>query len=438
MYMLKKVKKLIDNFWKKEKNLINYQNPEDLDRKFNLEKSDIIKELEKVIKYSVKTHNPYFFNQLYAGADTPGVLGEFVSALLNTSMYTYEVAPVFNILEKQLFEKYQELFGFQDCIFAPGGSFSNIYALHLARFKQSGSKIYMSDQSHYSFEKGASLAGLQNVVKIPSDNLGKIRLDLLEEEIKKEKPMMIVGTAGTTVFGAFDNIQELANLAEKYNIWLHVDASWGGSAIFSRKKYLLNGISRADSMTVNPHKLMRCPLQCSLFLTNHPGLLKECNSQDAKYLFQKDKFYDTKYDTGDKYLQCGRRNDILKLWLQWKHYGIEGFTDHVNACLDKTQYLYDKIKYHPNYKLVVEPEFINLCFWYLPHRLVLKEYMQDELNQIAPKIKEKMMRDGTMMIGYQPLGEFPNFFRMIIINDNVNEKVLDNVVKMIHNYGKYL
>lgn len=76
--------------------------------------------------------------------------------------------------------------------------------------------------------------------------------------------------------------------------------------------------TRADSVTWNPHKMLTAPQQCSTFLTKHEHVLTDSNSSCAEYLFQKDKFYDTTYDTGDKHIQCGRRADVFKFWFMWK------------------------------------------------------------------------------------------------------------------------
>lgn len=102
-------------------------------------------------------------------------------------------------------------------------------------------------------------------------------------------------------------------------MWLHVDAAWGGGLIFSRKhSVLLRGIQRADSILFNAHKLLAVPQQCSLLLTKHKSIFKEAHSRHVPYLFQKDKFYPTDLDMGDKYLQCGRRPDVLKFWFMWQ------------------------------------------------------------------------------------------------------------------------
>lgn len=131
---------------------------------------------------------------------------------------------------------------------------------------------------------------------------------------ENKQPFFVNATAGTTVIGAFDDLNGIADLCEKYNLWMHVDACLGGSVILSEKhKHLLNGIERTDSLSWNPHKSLGVPLQCSLLLIKEKGLLHECNSTAAQYLFQQDKFYDVSYDTGDKSVQCGRKVCSKKL-----------------------------------------------------------------------------------------------------------------------------
>lgn len=128
-----------------------------------------------------------------------------------------------------------------------------------------------------------------------------------------KRPFYVNATAGTTVLGAFDDLNGIADVCKKYNLWMHVDACLGGSVILSKThKKLLNGIERTDSLSWNPHKSLGVPLQCSMFLIKEKGLLHQCNSTAAQYLFQQDKFYDISYDTGDKSVQCGRKVCILK------------------------------------------------------------------------------------------------------------------------------
>ena len=178
--MIKQLLKIFNNYFNTKHKLIEYKDPIELEK---LLEGDL--DLDKIIKYSVKTHHPFFLNQLYTGTDSYGVLAETITALLNTSAYTYEVSPVFTILEKKLFKIFLDLFGFSDgdAIFAPGGSISNLYALHLARFKYGNAKIYCSKQAHYSIIKSANLTNMK-VEFIDCDEFGRIDVQQLSDKIK--------------------------------------------------------------------------------------------------------------------------------------------------------------------------------------------------------------------------------------------------------------
>lgn len=198
---------------------------------------------------------------------------------------------------------------------------------------------------------------------------------------------------------------------------------------------------RADSVTWNPHKLLTAPQQCSTFLTRHANILSQCNSTNATYLFQKDKFYDTKYDTGDKHIQCGRRADVLKFWFMWRAKGTKGLEQHVDTAFDCAEFFTQTIKQRPGFKMVLDqPECTNVCFWYIPPSLRNKpepttdqearEY-RDALHRVAPKVKERMMKTGSMMITYQPIHDKPNFFRLVIQNSGLTHDDMIHIIETI-------
>lgn len=268
---------------------------------------------------------------------------------------------------------------------------------------------------------------------------------MLEKEIQKAKaegaePFLVCATCGTTVLGAFDPLGAIADVCERHGLWLHVDAAWGGSALLSSKhRHLLAGIERAHSVTWNPHKMLTVGLQCSAFLLRDTsGLLQRCYGSGATYLFQRDKFYDMSYDTGDKTPQCGRRVDCLKLWLLWKATGTQGLARRVERAFACSRYLAEEVKRRDGFELVMEPEFINLCFWFVPPRLRGRESCPDywpSLGKVAPAIKERMMRKGSMMVGYQPHGARVNFFRQIVTSPAVTRADLDFFLDEIERLG---
>ncbi|XP_029450922.1 cysteine sulfinic acid decarboxylase isoform X2 [Rhinatrema bivittatum] len=416
----------------------NWKDPEELRGLLDLElrsrgesPSKLLEHCQDVIRYSVKTGHPLFSNQLFSGMDPHALAGRMITEALNTSLATYETAPVFVLMEEVLLKKMRELVGWQTGggIFCPGGSISNMCAMNVARYKlypeckQKGlwalPKLvaFTSLECHYSIQKAAAFLGIgtDNVVLVLVDDRGKMIPEELEKAICEAKaqgavPFLVSATSGTTVLGAFDPLDEIASVCEKHGVWLHVDATWGGSTLLSRQhRYLLNGIERADSISWNPHKMLTTGLQCAAFLLkDNSDLLKQCHCANATYLFQTDKCYDISYDTGDKSIQCGRKVDCLKLWLMWKANGTEGLEKRVDRAFSLTKYLLEEMKKREGFELVME---------------------------VAPVIKERMMKKGTVMVGYQPHGSKVNFFRQIVVNPSVTEGHLNFFLDEIERLG---
>uniref|UniRef100_A0A8C9Y3A9 Glutamate decarboxylase 1b n=1 Tax=Sander lucioperca TaxID=283035 RepID=A0A8C9Y3A9_SANLU len=414
---------------------------------------------------AVKRSHPRFFNQLSSGLDIIGLAGEWLTSTANTNMFTYEIAPVFVLMEQLTLKKMREMIGWAggegDGLFSPGGAISNMYSVMMARYKyfpevktkgMSAAPrlvLFTSEHSHYSIKKaGAALGfGTDNVILLSTDERGRVIPADLEAKIidAKQKgyvPLFVNATAGSTVYGAFDPINEIADICEKYNLWLHVDGAWGGGLLMSRKhRHKLAGVERANSVTWNPHKMMGVPLQCSAILVREKGILAGCNSMCAGYLFQPDKQYDVNYDTGDKAIQCGRHVDIFKFWLMWKAKGTIGFEQHIDKCLDLSQYL--ECEYIILYIVYfcLQPQHTNVCFWYIPPSLRSMPDSEERFlfsYQVAPKIKAMMMESGTTMVGYQPQGKNVNFFRMVVSNLAVTQSDIDFLIDEIERLGQDL
>ncbi|KAF6118164.1 cysteine sulfinic acid decarboxylase [Phyllostomus discolor] len=339
--------------------------------------------------------------------------------------YTYEIAPVFVLMEEEVLKKLRALVGWSsgDGVFCPGGSIANMYAMNLARYqrypdcKQRGLQalpplaLFTTEECHYSIKKGAAFLGLgtDSVRVVKADERGKMIPEDLERQICLAK----------------------------------AEAAWGGSALLSQThRHLLDGIHRADSVAWNPHKLLAAGLQCSaLLLRDTTNLLKHCHGSQASYLFQQDKFYDVALDTGDKVVQCGRRVDCLKLWLMWKAQGGQGLERRVDQAFALARYLVEEMKKREGFELVMEPEFVNVCFWFLPPSLRGEQKSLDyseRLAKVAPVLKERMVKEGSMMIGYQPHGTRGNFFRMIVANPALTQADMRFLLDELERLGQDL
>ena len=263
--------------------------------------------------HSVRTHHPAFMNQFWGGFNPASFGGEVISTLCQTSMYTYELAPLAILIELELLKKKCGLVGgaFKDGsgVMTTGGSNGNMLGLlcaRQARFPDSlrqgydGSKlcIFVSEESHYSCLMASNVLGMgyDNVIKVKTDNDGRMDVSELNKAVEEAKangktPLAVVGTAGTTVRGAFDPMRGIADACKKHDMWFHIDAAWGGSILFSPKhRHHMDGADLADSMCWDIHKMMGIPLMCSSFLVKNVPLLKTVcgHSQTAHYLLHKD------------------------------------------------------------------------------------------------------------------------------------------------------
>uniref|UniRef100_A0A8C7FBA9 Cysteine sulfinic acid decarboxylase n=1 Tax=Oncorhynchus kisutch TaxID=8019 RepID=A0A8C7FBA9_ONCKI len=392
-------------------------------REYGEQQYQLLQRVRDVAKYSVKTNHPRFFNQLFAGVDYHALTGRFLTEALNTSQYTYEVAPVFVLMEDEVLSKLRSLVGWAqgDGIFCPGGTMSNMYAMNLARYrafpevKLKGQwalprlAVFTSQESHYSVMKAAAFQGIgtENVFKVNVDDRGCMMTDDLSEKIELAKsqgavPFLVHATSGTTVQGAFDPLEPIADICDRQGLWMHVDAAWGGSVLFSKEhRHLMRGVERWESGACSGIQLLECNFD----------LLKRCHSADATYLFQQDKFYDMSLDTGDKSIQCGRKVDCLKLWLMWKAVGSQGLEERVDRAFAHTRYLVEKMMKREGFQLI---------------------------GKVAPVIKERMIKQGTMMVGYQPLGGRVNFFRMIVISPQLSYQDMTFFLDEIERLGNNL
>ena len=402
---------------------------------------DGIKEIiEKYLTLAVKTGSTNFYNQLFSGFSATGYLGEVITALTNSSMATFEMSPVATLIEKELIKRMSSLIGYENGFgtFVTGGSNGNLLGMLAAiyRFDPSlkeegifGSKVltgFVSEESHYSFIKTAHLLGIgsKQIIKVPCDEYGHMNPTSLEKSIQDSinsgnQPFFVGGTAGTTVRGTFDPFNKLADICEKYNLWLHIDASWGGSVIISSKhNHLMNGSERSDSITWCAHKMMGMPLMCTAALFKDSSILKKINSVDGTdYLFHDDA--NNIINLGKHSLQCGRRTDALKLWLSWKYLGNSGFEKNINHIFEMAQYANEKIAASSFLHLITPIESLNVCFQIQPDSLPKSEWNTFNIN-----VRDKMLSDGKLMVNYANINSI-TCIRLVISNFKLKKKDLD-------------
>ena len=407
--------------------------------------------IENYLHYSVNTTHPNFNNRMWSGANLPSILGEIITALYNTSSCTYESAPVASLMEKYMIDEMLKLVGFPqgEGLMTTGSSHANMIAMMLARnknipkskelglFQQKPLFAFVSSDAHYSFDKAANVLGIgtHQLIKIKTNTLGQINSDALDLEIKRiikkgGKPFFIGATLGTTVRGAFDSISNLIPIKEKYNLWLHGDGAWGGSVIVNdalKEKFLKN-IYRLDSFTTDFHKMLGSALMCNFLLISHKNLLNRvCSAGNINYIFHKS------FDLGVNSLQCGRRVDSLKWFLDWKFFGKEGFSTRISYYYQLICYAEKKIAAHPQLFSVVKRTSFNVCFRFLPS-VKIKLQTANALNQ---EIRSELQKRELSLLSIAFIDDI-FIFRLLIANTKVTTKTIDDLLDNISKIGNEL
>jgi glutamate/tyrosine decarboxylase-like PLP-dependent enzyme len=393
---------------------------------------EVVGKLRRILAETPSPASPRFFNQLFGGRDPIALVAEMLTPLTNTSMYTYKVAGPQVLVEREVLARMAAKVGFTggEGAISPGSSLANLTAMLIARNEAvEGARergldspldggrltVYTSADGHYSIRKAAGILGLgrDNVREIETDGRGRMRVAALAAAVDRDlgrghRPILINATAGTTVAGAFDPIAEVAEVARARGVWLNVDGALGGSVVLSRKhRHLVAGAEHADSYVWNAHKMMGVPLSCSALLLARRGLLARHLDESADYLFQSAA---DELNPGRRSLQCGRRNDSLKLWAAWQLHGDRGYERRIDRLFDLAAYAAGRVAADPDLELVMPPESINVCF--------------EVVGRSSAAICERLDDEGRLLVGHGE-AEGRRAIRLVCINPDLDESDLD-------------
>ena len=343
---------------------------------------DIFEDFQSLIFPALTLWNhPRFFGYFAISSSPPAILAEMLAATVNVNAMLWKAAPAATELEqvtlswlRQWLQLPAEFFG----IIYDTASVSTFQALSAAREwtdpesrtkgMRPGMTVYLSEQTHSSAEKAALALGFgqEHVRKIGVDAQFRMRPELLETAIVSDRaagrrPCCVVATVGTTSAASIDPVPAIAGIAEKHNLWLHVDAAYGGSAaLVPEMRQVLDGAARAHSLVMNPHKGLFVPVDLSVLYTRYPEVLRRAASLSAEYLKTEEDASAVNYmDYG---IQLGRRFRALKLWYVFRYYGHEGVVSILREGLRLARLLKQWIDADPDFELAAPVELSLVCF----------------------------------------------------------------------------
>ncbi len=346
---------------------------------------------ETVIPLTRQSGHRRMFGYVQSPSASLGVMADFLASTLNANLTAWRSAPAPVDLERLTIEWIRQIIGLPGGaagLFVSGGSMANLNALAVARRAKAGPdfmpggerslpralKIYISQETHHSVAKAAALLGLgtEAVRHVPVDRNLKLQTDRLREMISADlqaghQPFCVVANAGTVMTGAVDPLAEIARIAQEFQLWMHVDACYGGFAVMAPSaRALFDGIDQADSIALDPHKWLYAPMDCGCVLYRDPATARATFAHDAEYtrVFQKEK--DEAFAFWDYGPELSRRFRALKVWAILKGAGTNALGEAIEKNIACARYLESLVAASDVFEMLAPVELSIFCFRYLP------------------------------------------------------------------------
>ncbi|GGM01664.1 pyridoxal phosphate-dependent decarboxylase family protein [Pseudomonas asuensis] len=442
--------------------------PHELKRQFdevNLDEklgnfNEVLEELKALyLKDAVYFHHPHYVAHLNCPIVIPAILAELVLSSVNSSLDTWDQSAGGTYIEQKLIDWTAERIGLgseADGVFTSGGTQSNLMAMLLARDhvcnRQAGHlsnktqglpadfkrlRILTSEVSHFSVQKSAAILGLGYDAVIPVRSDARKKMDLadlqrvLDEcEAQGLIPMAVVATAGTTDFGSIDPLEDISAICREKNLWMHVDAAYGGGLLISPKyRNHLAGIEHADSVTIDYHKSFFQPVSCSAFLVRDRHELGHVTCH-ADYLNPKSQTQEGTPNLVNKSIQTTRRFDALKLWMTLRTMGANALGSLFDHVIDLTRATYPLIERDPRFDIAHVPELSTLVFRYIPEAALTAE--QIDATNVA--IRKALSRSGRAVVaGTKVSGR--QYLKFTLLNPMTTLDDLQGILEAIKHEG---
>jgi len=352
----------------------------------------LIDECRTIFDLSRHNGHPRFFGYVASPSTPIGAYGDLIAGALNANITCWRSGPAGTELERLVVRWLGSLIQYDRAahgLLTSGGSMANMIALLVASRRKLGDEasrrglwnqgspltIYASEEVHMSIPKAADILGLgrDNVRVIACDDRQRMRVDELRQQIEKDlrdgfKPCCVVASAGTVNTGVVDPLNEIADVANEFDLWFHVDGAYGAPGILDeRKKPLFHGLERADSVSLDPHKWLYVPVDAGCLLFRDPRPVAFAfNTEDADYIKVHGHSDDEAFAFWDYGVELSRRFRALKVWLTLSYYGAQRIAEAVSDDISLAAYLGELVSAADDFELLAPVELSICCFRYVP------------------------------------------------------------------------
>ncbi|MEM7571677.1 MAG: pyridoxal-dependent decarboxylase [Bacteroidota bacterium] len=376
--------------------------------------------LDQVLERTVHVHQPKYMGHQISPPVPTLAFADQLSAVLNAGMGVYEMGRAGSALEQVVINEFCGLLGLSvgaGGFLTHGGTLANLTALLAARASrwpgetevwETGQTdaikpcLLVNEQAHYCIDRAVRIMGwgAGGIRKVPSDDQYRIRTDLIEATLAEAKaegysPVLLVGSACTTSTGSFDDLQALAKVAEKHQLWLHVDGAHGAPlAMSAQHRHLLAGLEQADSIAMDFHKMCCVPaLTTALFFRDVKDSYRTFHQQ-ADYLLNFDT-EDEWYNLGRRTFECTKQMLSLRVFSLLFQHGPQFLRDYLNRVCALGQTMADQISSRPDFELAIRPDCNIICFRYTPKLPQMTAPQLDHLNQL---IREQIVQEAEFYL----------------------------------------
>lgn len=407
-------------------------------------------------KYSLFNGHPKFFGYITSSPAPAGALADLLAAGINPNVGANILSPVATAIEKQTVKWLAEFIGVPTTyggILVSGGNMANLTAFLAARtakakgsLKENGLAgiekqmvFYCSKATHTWIEKAAVLFGhgTQAIRWVPVDGNQKMDLAALEEQIKADHnankhPFLVVANAGDVSTGAVDDLQQIAAICQRYDLWFHIDGAYGvPAAAVPGYRSMFNGLAEADSIALDPHKWLYAPLEAGCTLVKNPRYLPDTYSSHPVYY----NFDGSADEPSLNFYEYGFQNSrgfrALKVWVALQQAGKNGYIKMIGDDIALSQYLFQLAGQHPELEAVSQNLSIT-TLRYLPQATATSETFINKLNE---HLLNQLQRNGQVFLS-NALVAGKYCLRACIVNFRTSAKDIEEVIEIIVREGR--
>src|SRR5215471_15729335 len=372
---------------------------------------------DTIVPFSRQNAHPRMFGYVQSPGTPIGAFADLLASTLNASLTIWRSAPAAVELERVTIDWIRQILGFPaeaGGLFVSGGSMANLAVLAAARQTKEHSlgrlRIYTSSATHFSIAKAAVLLGIgrENVQYVAVDDRFRMRVDDLVAKINADLeagyvPFCVVGNAGTVDTGAVDPLHEIREVANRFQLWMHVDGSYGAFAVLAESaRKLFEGMDQSDSIALDPHKWLYLPVDVGCVIYRDPEAARVAFAHEAEYTRMFGEEADEAFVCWDYGPELSRRFRALKVWMLLKGVGLDRLSDAIENNLACARHLESLVRKSDDFEMAASVELSIFCFRHLPPQMRNKS--PEAIDAFNERLLVALQRDGSSYLSNTTLG----------------------------------